>query len=153
MNIRRAKSADSEALSGLVLAASRSGRGVDFTEEGWAQIEQRNTPEAFKKRFQRQDYFCLVCEIDNRIVGYMAMIDNEKIDHMFVLPSFWKKGISRKLWAEVLKECSDTDAENYYWVRSSTYAEPVYQSFGFRPKGDRQSIKGISFQFMELGSK
>ena len=151
MSIRFASSIDSEALSVLVLEASQSVRDSDFTKEGWDLLKSTNTPQAFEKRFETKNYFCLVFEVDREIVGYLAMIDFEKIDHMFVLPKHRNNGVCKKLWSKAKEFCVESGYGMYYWVRSSSYAEPVYRSFGFRPKGERKSSNGISFQFMELG--
>ena len=151
MNIKFASSTDSETLSDVVLEASQSVRSSDFTDEGWELLKTTNTIQAFQKRFEVKNYFCLICELDQEIVGYLAMIDYEKIDHMFVLPEYRKKGICKKLWSKAKGFCEESGYGHYYWVRSSSYAEPVYESFGFRPTGERKSLNGISFQFMELG--
>ena len=95
MVIRLASSDDSESLSALVLKASRCVKEKDFTNEGWNFLKSTNTPEAFQKRFEASNYLCWVCEIDEEISGYLAMIDNQKIDHMFVLADHRRKGICR----------------------------------------------------------
>lgn len=153
MTIRCATIQDSNSLSSVVLEASLSVKDVDFTDEGWALLENTNTPTSFKKRFDSEDYFAFVYEIDSEIVGYLAMIKNEKIDHMFVLPKYRKKGICKKLWTVAKKACFENGNTGYFWVRSSSYAKAIYGSFGFRPKGERKSLNGISFQFMELNCK
>jgi len=151
MDIRLASSDDSESLSVLVLKASRCVKEKDFTNEGWNFLKSTNTPEAFQKRFEASNYLCWVCEIDEEISGYLAMIDNQKIDHMFVLADHRRKGICKALWARATNHCEESGDGDYFWVRSSSYAEPVYTSFGFRPSGERKSSNVISFQFMEYG--
>ena len=151
MNIRLASASDSNALSALIIEVSQSLRESDFTDEGWEFLINANTPRAFQRRFELADYFCLVYEIDREIAGYLAMIDFEKIDHMFVLPNHRKKGICKSLWIVAKQKCVESGKGTYYRVRSSEYAEPVYQSFGFRRSGERESSNGISFRFMELG--
>ncbi len=133
----------------LILKASKSVKAADFTDDGWSTLQSTNTPSAFEKRFADNNYRCWVCEIDGEVVGYLAMTDNEKIDHMFVLAEHRQKGICRKLWSIAKKHCEDSNAGDYFWVRSSSYAEPVYESFGFRALGSRKSSNGISFQLME----
>jgi len=149
MLIRRANSSDSQVLSELVLASSLSVRASDFTDEGWRLLEKTNTVEAFKARFESANYFALICEVDAIAAGYFGVIDNEKIDHMFVLSEYRNKGIASSLWAEVQTICSKSGKGHYYWVRSSSYAEPVYESFGFRAVAERQQANGISFRLME----
>ena len=150
MFIRPANNADAAIISKLVVDSSVSAIG-DFTDEGWEMLERTNTIEAVQNRFNSEKYFALICEVGGLPVGYLAMIDYEKIDHMFVLAEYRERGIATKLWAEAHEICSASGYGRYYWVRSSTYAEPVYESFGFRRSGERQSSSGISFQLMEKG--
>jgi len=78
------------------------------------------------------------------------MIESEKIDHTFVLPDYRNKGVCKNLWSVAKKSCIENGNKGYFWVRSSSYAMEVYESFGFRPKGEKETLNGISFQFMEL---
>ena len=122
MNIRFASKDDSNSLSSLIINASRFVRESDFTSEGWEMLENTKTPEKFQERFNSDNYFCVVYEIDQKIVGYLAMVDYEKIDHMFVLPSHRKRGICKSLWNTAKENCVEFGKGKYYWVRSSTYA-------------------------------
>lgn len=151
MDIRFASRDDSKTLSALVLEASNSVRDADFSDEGWELLKSTNTLEAFNERFNQENYLCWLCEIEGEVSGYLAMIDYDKIDHMFVLPKYRKKGVCKKLWSLARKHCENSGRGDYFWVRSSSYAEPVYKSFGFRPTGERKTSNGISFQFMQLG--
>jgi len=151
--IRIATIEDSAVLSKLVLRAAESVRGSDFTEKGWQLLEQTNTVDAFRQRFNSSDYFALIYQHKGTPVGYLAMIDLEKVDHMFVLPEFRRIGVSAKLWQRARQVCEESGKGDYYWVRSSTVAEQVYRSFGFRDSGERLDSNGISSRFMELGTK
>ena len=137
----------------MVLESASAVRESDFTDQGWRLLQSTNTVEAVRKRFDSADYFALLCEIESTVVGYIAMVGFEKIDHMFVLEQHRRKGISKQLWKRAQQICASSGNENYYWVRSSSYAEPVYASFGFRPSGERLVSKGISFRLMEKGEK
>jgi len=72
---------------------------------------------------------------------------------MFVLPEHRHKGMAKKLWRKAQRVCAENGNASYYWVRSSSYALPVYKSFGFRASGDREEVNGISFEFMEKDSR
>lgn len=150
LSIRRATPDDAARLSNVIMTASESVKGDDFNDQGWALLERTNTPEAFKSRFGNPDYFALVYEQGHTILGYLAMVDYEKIDHMFVLPGFRNKGISKNLWSAAKSICAAHGNTGFYWVRSSSYAQEVYESFGFRATQARQTMNGISFVFMEL---
>ena len=150
MAIRRANKQDASRLSHVVLTASLSVKDADFTDQGWTILEQTNSASAFLKRFEDDDYFAIVYEVDSQIVGYLAMLNYSKIDHMFVLPDYRRMGICKQLWSVAKAICLKNGNEGYFWVRSSSFACDVYASFGFQSKGERECVNGISFQFMEL---
>jgi GNAT superfamily N-acetyltransferase len=153
MSIRSATSLDAEIISNLVLCSSLSVKDQDFTDEGWALLERTNTIESVRKRFESDKYFALIFEVKGAPAGYIAIVNFEKIDHMFVLPNFRNLGISKNLWHNAQEICQENGNISYYWVRSSSYATPVYESFGFRLSGDQQVSNGITFQLMEKGQK
>lgn len=153
MSIRSATSIDAEVISRLVLDASLSLRDQDFSAQGWALLQSTNTVEAVRKRFKSSRYFALIFEVDGIAVGYIAMVNFEKIDHLFVLADYRSIGIAKKLWHKAQQACQENGNTSYYWVRSSSYAIPVYKSFGFRSSGEPQISNGISFQLMEKGQK
>lgn len=148
--VRLANIVDSNELSDVIIKASESVKDADFTDQGWNTLLRTNTPKAFVKRLENPNYFAFVYETENRIVGYLAMLDYEKIDHMFVLPSFRRQGISEMLWITAKQHCLRHHHSPLFWVRSSSFAKPVYESFGFQAKGAKETINGISFQYMEL---
>lgn len=153
MAIRSATSLDAKTISKLVLDSSLSVKDQDFSDQGWVLLEKTNTVEAVLKRFESEKYFALIFEVDGVSAGYIAVVDFEKIDHMFVLPEYRNMGIAKSLWNKAQQICLENGNTSYFWVRSSSYAMPVYESFGFRPSGDQQESNGISFQFMEKGEK
>jgi len=153
MLIRLATSLDAELVASLVIDASLSVKDQDFSDQGWALLEKTNTVEAVSKRFESDQYFALILEVEGRPAGYIALLNFEKIDHLFVLPAYRQMGFAKRLWLEAKGMCCKYGNKSYFWVRSSTYATPVYASFGFRCTGGRQQVKGISFQLMEYGEK
>lgn len=152
-SIRLATSHDAEVISKLVIESSLSVKDTDFSDQGWALLEKTNTVEAVSKRFGSEKYFALIFEVEGISAGYIALVDFEKIDHMFVLPDYRNMGIAKSLWCKAQEICQENGNASYFWVRSSSYALPVYESFGFHPSGNRQESNGISFQFMEKGEK
>ncbi|NND81562.1 MAG: GNAT family N-acetyltransferase [Gammaproteobacteria bacterium] len=151
--IRRANQADAPALSRVLLRAAEALHGQDFSDAGWALLKQMNRSDAFAERFESESYLALVYEVDDVIVGYIAMHDYEKIDHMFVLPEYQSRGIASTLWAQASEACLLAGHGQYFWVRASSVAEPIYRGFGFCAVGERQLSQGISAQLMEKGAK
>ena len=104
---------------------------------------------AVSERFKSEAYFALIYEVESAPVGYQAIVNYEKIDHMFVLPKYRNKSIAKSLWSKVEQIFRTHSRRDYFGVRSSSYALPVYQPFVFSVSGDRQENNGISFQFLE----
>lgn len=65
---------------------------------------------------------------------------------MFVSEKHQKKGIATLLWLESHTFCK----ASIYTVRSSLYAVPVYEKFGFVKKSAIETKGTIQFQPMKL---
>jgi GNAT superfamily N-acetyltransferase len=150
MNIEFAKIEDSKQLAALVLAATEELRGMDFTEEGWYRFITSNTSSEFEKKLSSAE-FAVFCYIEsNRVLGFISLKNQEKIDQLFVIPEARKKGVASSLWQFAKKNAIENGAAGKFWVRSSSVAIPVYEKFGFTCDGELQSFGGISFQLMRL---
>ncbi len=64
--------------------------------------------------------------------------------HLFVAETHQGKGISRALWNYAISGAKPKE----YTLRSSLYAIPVYQRFGFTEYGAVEQKEGIVFQPM-----
>lgn len=104
------------------------------------------TQNAFLKRIQSDEYHNLIYEIEGEIAGYLSLKDNSHLYHLFVSKTHQGKGISRCLWNHVMKECKS----EIYTLRSSLFAVPIYEKFGFKVVGEAGEKEGIGFQPMEL---
>lgn len=153
MSIRLATKSDAEIISKLVIDSSLTVKEQDFSGDGWALLERTNTIDAVSKRFESETYFALIFDVQGVPAGYLAMVDYEKIDHMFVMPEYRNMSIAKSLWHKAQEICLRNKNESYFWVRSSSYAVKVYESFGFRRSGDKQVSNGISFQLLEKGER
>ena len=146
MSIRLAKITDSSRLSFVFLETASMLKSIDFNDDGWRFLSRGNTSEAFERRLTMDNYFACVYQVGDLIVGYIAMLDNEKIDHMFVLEEHQNKGIAKRLWAYAKVR----GGSGKFWVRSSSQAEAVYKSFGFKRAVEHQTENGISSCLMQL---
>jgi len=104
------------------------------------------TADAFLNRIQSEEYQNFVYEINGEIVCYLAIKGNSHLYHLFVSELHQGKGISRCLWDHAITNC----ATEIYTLRSSMYAVPIYQKFGFEAIGEATEKDGIVFQVMEL---
>jgi len=145
MNIRNAREDDAEQLKKLATGLSH----LYLTENEsilpeW--ISSSLELQEFTKRLKSNDFNHLVYEIEGRIVGYISIKNKTHIYHLFVSQKYQRKGIARALWESIIK----SNSSSKYTVRSSLYAVPVYESFGFI-KTAPIDIKGnVKFQEMEI---
>lgn len=99
----------------------------------------------FETRLLNADFMHFVYTLDDVVVGYIALQGGSHVYHLFVATEAQGKGIARALWERV---CAEAPATRYT-VRSSLYAVPVYQKFGFRESGPGANKEGIGYQPME----
>ena len=104
------------------------------------------TKNSFLNRVESLEYHNFVYEADGEMAGYLAFKGNSHLYHLFVSEKYQGKGISRDLWNYATKEC----VADCYSLRSSLYAIPIYQKFGFKVIGEAGEKDGIGFQPMEL---
>lgn len=82
------------------------------------------------------------------MLSIITIHECEKLDQLFVDPAYRNMKVSKQLWDVAKDLCLGKG--NSFWVKSSTMAIPVYESFGFRLKGERQQKNGITYYPMVL---
>ena len=150
MSIRIARFEDAEEIQTVIFESVQPHRHEDFDEEGWRNFLALNKLESIQTRLKDKRYLTLCYLRENRIVGIMGILELEKIDQMFVLPSARKMGVAAALWNAAKGICIEQGNKGKFWVKSSTLAIPVYESFGFKQIGNKEKVNGISFRLMEM---
>jgi len=150
MNIRKAKIQDTESIRTLIIKSVDPENNSDFDEQGVRLFYKPNELPAIQSRVKDPDYLTLCYVRDDRIVGIITMYQNEKLYQLFVDPDYTKMGIATKLWNAAKELCLKIGNDNRFWVKSSTIAIPVYQSFGFKLTDGRQVQNGITYYPMVL---
>ncbi|WP_085297587.1 GNAT family N-acetyltransferase [Cognaticolwellia mytili] len=145
MSIREAQVEDTAEIRDLIIKAVEPELNPDFDEEGIKLFYKPNDLSSIKSRILNKDYLTLCFIKDKKIAGLITIHVNEKIDQLFVAPSYRNLKISKKLWEEAKSICFNKGNRNGYWVKSSTVAVPIYESFGFRLDGERQKKNGIIY--------
>lgn len=84
------------------------------------------------------------------LAGVVAVRDTVHVYHLFVAPEFHRQGIAAKLWQRAKNDAIAAGNQTGFSVRSSEYAVPVYERFGFRVVGERAEKDGIAYVPMEL---
>jgi len=104
------------------------------------------TKTAFVERFESSEYYNVVYEVDGNIAGYLSFKSHSHLYHLFVSEDYQRQGIAKQLW----ENATSVYPSDCYTLRSSLFAVPIYQAFGFRAVGEAGSKDGISYQPMEL---
>ena len=144
MSIRKAELTDAVEIRNLVFSLAHF-----FLEDGneslplW--LDDSLKISSFEKRLTEQEYTNFVYLRDAEIVGYISILNGNHIYYLFVSEKFQGRGIARKLWDHAKSELPVTS----YTVRSSIFATPIYESFGFKITEPASIKEGVHFQVMK----
>lgn len=108
------------------------------------------TPSAIAGNINYHKFNYLVGFVGQTLAGVIAMRDTTHVHHLFVAPEFHRKGLATKLWARAKADALASGNKEGFSVRSSEYAVPVYERFGFRIIATRAEKDGIVFVPMKL---
>lgn len=108
------------------------------------------TPPAITDHINDPKFNYLVGLLGPTLVGVIAVRDITHIHHLFVAPEFHRKGLAAKLWERAKADALASGNKEGFSVRSSEFAVPIYERFGFRVIGARAEKDGIVFVPMKL---
>ena len=149
IEIRQARDSDATMISALI-----SELAVYFTPPHQdtiaAWFASSITPSAITENIRHEKFSYLVACSGKTLAGVIAMRDTTHVHHLFVAPAWQRRGIATRLWQRAKAAALATGKVKGFSVRSSEYAVPVYESFGFRVAGERSEKKGIAFVPMTL---
>jgi GNAT superfamily N-acetyltransferase len=140
---------DAKAIQSLIVSAVEPETNPDFNEEGVHNFHKPNTVSAIENRISNDAYLTLCFFIEQSIVGIITVHANEKIDQLFVSPVARNMKVAKKLWLAAKNLCDEKGKSGKYWVKSSTVAIGVHESFGFKLVGARQEKNGIVYYPMQ----
>ena len=149
MDIRKATDNDSEAIHDLIAAVAPTCQ-QDFGPHGLENFLAPNTVEKIQERIQNEDYFSLLCEFENHIVGIITIKNCQEVNQLFVHPVYQRQGIASKLWQQAYAMIKHNAQANEITVRSSTMGVSVYESFGFKRVGEKNCLNDINYYYLSL---
>lgn len=145
MNIRSAREDDAIKIRELVSRLSHFYLSDDETElPKW--LASTFVIEEFRKRLTSDLFTNIVYEYNKNIIGYISIKNKNHIYHLFVSQEHQRKGIAKALWKKALNSFNTEK----YSVRSSLYAIPIYESFGFVKSSPIEIKDKLKFQAMEI---
>lgn len=142
--IRTATITDAERIAKVILETSLA---CCFTEENPCPDWYLESVQAgaIEKFITAEDYVWLVAAHESEIVGVLAVANKEHIKYFFVLPSFQKSGVGRRLWDTAVHMGAMGPRVS---VRSSMCAISVYEKLGFKVTDEPKSLNGMMYQPM-----
>lgn len=109
------------------------------------------TDDAFHRRLQDPRFFHRIILVDDELAGYIALHTGDTPEvyhlyHLFVDARFQRQGLAALLW-----QCArDELGFEQCTLRSSLFAVPVYERFGFEKTSAVLEKDGLQFQPMAL---
>ncbi|NKC10848.1 MAG: GNAT family N-acetyltransferase [Gammaproteobacteria bacterium] len=143
---------DAAAVSTLIINVQREFTFRDFTTEGQALMQEFCAPSAIKKYIERGDIYFVACAGAD-VIGVIGVKDHSHMMFNFVRPAWHRQGISTHLWQRAKAACLAAGNTGTFTLRSSAFAIPVYQRWGFAATGEAVSDRGIVYTPMRLSSK
>ena len=147
--IRKARAEDASQISELIFkVAHRFNLSTSGEVAPW--FLATITPSAIAGNIDDTNFNYLVGFVGQVIAGVIAVRDTTHVHHLFVAPEFHRKGLAAKLWEHAKVDALALGNKEGFSVRSSEFAVPVYERFGFRVIGARAEKDGIVFVPMKL---
>lgn len=149
MEIRPATAEHAEAISAVIKSVARyftlhpEGQGA---ETFLRSIE----PAAIRGLIAAPNFRYYVGFVDHQVAGVVALRDTTHLYHLFVVPAFQRRGLSRELWLHAKAAAAAAGNRHGFTVNATPYAVPVYERFGFKATGPRAETHGIAFVPMKL---
>ncbi|RXJ96291.1 hypothetical protein CRV00_01335 [Malaciobacter molluscorum] len=136
--IRIPKLKDAKELS--ILVTSLLSYLFEDTTPSW--FKDEISENSFEERLKDKSYKHYIYTINEKIVGFITIKEENKLFHLFVDESFHKKGIAKKLFECVKTNMDITDMK----VNASLYAVAFYEALGFEKSGKQEHFKGLDYQ-------
>ena len=149
LTIRPAVDADAQAISALIYSQLHH-RSPAPIGPAPPEFLAGFAPETIREHIGSSRYRYLVALIEGQLVGVLGIRDGQTIMHLFVADSCQRRGIASALWGRAKSDLLAAADEINLVVKSSIYAIPVYERFGFKVSGPRVEGAGVTYVPMQL---
>lgn len=147
--IREAGIDDSGLISRMVSVLAEKFVTPGFTDEGRDHLLDSMSPTAIAK-YIRSGYRYHLAEIEDEIVGVVAIRENSHLYHLFVAETHQGRGLARALWKKAMNEALCRGNPGEFTVSSSLNAQPVYEHLGFVAQSEPITKHGVTYTPMKL---
>lgn len=149
LNVREAAPTDAKQISELICTVTRQFNASSSGKVATWFLESVS-PSSITACMENRQYHCLVGYCEQSLTGVVTIRDMSHIHHLFVDPAFHRQGIAAALWAHAKTHAIASGNTESFSVRSSEYALPIYQRFGFRVTSSLSEKNGLSYIPMKL---
>jgi GNAT superfamily N-acetyltransferase len=112
---------------------------------GAEEFLQSLRPEAIASYITSPNFNYLIGTNDDKLVGLVAVRDNQHLYHLFVSSAEHGKGYGKQLWNAAKAQSIARGNIGEFTVNSSLNAIAVYQSFGFVAVAGKEEKHGIAY--------
>lgn len=120
----------------------------DYSEQGIQEFKEFIALSTIRNKLANEELVLWGFYEEKKLLGVIAVRENNHISLLFVDKDHHYKGIARKL-CEAAVDYSLKKGNKRITVNSSPYAVTAYHKLGFTPTDKEQSINGIRFLPME----
>ena len=131
MIIRKFEFKDAEAVSFVIRHTMQVSNSSDYPFERLEPLIEYFSPE--KVLVLNQERHCLVAELNNRVVGTVAIEDSDLVT-FFVLPECQRTGVGTRL-LQAIEKIAVENKINLLKLEASITGTPFYEKFGYRRTG------------------
>ncbi len=139
--MRLARADDAPAVCRLLRRVARRWVMPDQPPEAVEALEQSLSTRAIRQRMEADLRFHLAFAA-GALVGVASVRNDSHIVHLFVGTRYQGRGVARKLWDRLRKDCERRAGTHVFTLNAAEGAIPVYQCFGFEVDHDPARLRG-----------
>lgn len=144
MNLEIIKNEDLNETIRLVKQVFDAFEAPDYSEKGVKTFHEFINEDMLLDAIEKKEMIFWVLKDNGKIVGTIALRNQNHISLLFVDASYHKKGLGRLLF-ETLKSRCILDHQTFITVNSSPYALNFYKRVGFEASSQQQEKDGILY--------
>lgn len=114
-----------------------------------AWLQESIQPDAIAHHLRDPVFWYCVAVVKTDVVGMIAIRNYTHLYHLFVADAYHRQGIARSLWETAKSFAVSNGNQQGMMVRSSLYAVPVYERFGFKKTSAPLEKDGIVYVPMQ----
>ena len=121
----------------------------EFSADARARFLEDHSEEKVQERLMG-DFRFYVAETRTEIAGVAAIRENSHLFYLFVGRTHQRRGLARRLWAQVLSDSLARGNPGRFTVNASNHAVPAYEKLGFQRIQPTKNADGILYNPMAL---